>query len=336
MAEKDNKKRLLYILDMMKKTDENHPLNSTQIIEKLAEKGIKAERKAVSRDVKFLGEFDFLKYTIHTCNNHNLGWYMIDQEFEDYEIKMLVDAVASAKFLTLEGSRNLIKKIKNLATIEGEHLIEETMIMDPELKIDDKKFNIKFDTIMRAITDHKQLRFRYYEMTAGNKKVLKRDGYMYQVSPYFIVLSGEEYFLIANPSTHNHVTYFRIEMITNMEVCDERVRPMREIEELKDINQSRTIADYLRENVSMWNGETASVTLRGKNSLRNDVMRKFGRNIMIRDEGKEEFIAHVRVANSEGFYYWLASYGPYITIEGPNDMRQGYIEFLKNSLKRYE
>ena len=65
-------------------------------------------------------------------------------------------------------------------------------------------------------------------------------------------------------------------------------------------------------------------------------MRKFGRNIMIRDEGKEEFVAHVRVANSEGFYYWLASYGPYITIEGHNDVRQGYIEFLKNSLKRYE
>ena len=189
---------------------------------------------------------------------------------------------------------------------------------------------------MRAITAHKQLRFQYYEMTAGNKKVLKRDGYMYQVSPYFIVLSGEEYFLIANPNTHNHVTYFRIEMITNMEVCDERTRPMREIEELKDINQSRTIADYLRENVSMWNGETVSVTLRGKNNLRHDVMRKFGRNIMIRDEGKEEFVAHVRVANSEGLYYWLAAYGPYITIEGPNDVRQGYIEFLKNSLKRYE
>jgi predicted DNA-binding transcriptional regulator YafY len=125
-------------------------------------------------------------------------------------------------------------------------------------------------------------------------------------------------------------------MITGLDVYDEPARPMREIEELKDIGHGRTIADYLRESVNMWEGETTSVTLRAGNELRHDVMRKFGRNIMIRDEGKEEFIAHLNVANSDGFFYWLASYGPYITLEGPENMRDGYVEFLRKSLEKYK
>ena len=333
MKNENTKKKLLLILDWMKKTDESHPLNATQIVTKLESEGIKAERKSISRDIACLKEcgYDILPHA-----NHNLGWYMVGQEFEDHEIKMLVDAVASAKFLTVEDSRSLIRKIKNHATKEGERLIDATLVMDPELKLDDKKFNLKFDTIMRAISNHKQLRFQYQEFTSGNRKVLKRNGHVYQVSPYFIALSGEEYFLICNPCTHDHVTHFRIEMITGLDVYDEPARPMHEIEELKEIGKGRTIADYLRESVNMWDGETTRVTLRAGNSLRHDVIRKFGRNIMIRDEGKEEFVAHVMAANSEGFYYWLASYGPYITIEAPEDMRAGYIDYLKKSLARYQ
>lgn len=113
-------------------------------------------------------------------------------------------------------SRKLIKRIKNHATKEGERLIDATLVMDPELKIDDKKFTLKFDIIMRAISDRRQLLFQYQEITSGNKKTLKRNGYIYRVSPYFVVLSGEEYFLICNPCTHDHVSHFRIEMMTNL------------------------------------------------------------------------------------------------------------------------
>lgn len=333
MKNENTKKKLLLVLDWMKKTDEQHPLNATQILAKLEAEGIKAERKSISRDITCLKEYG---YDILPHSNHNLGWYMVGQEFEDHEIKMLVDAVAAAKFLTIEDSRALIKKIKNHATKEGERLIDATLIMDPEIKLDDNKFNIKFDKIMHAISNHKQLRFQYQEVTSGNKKVLKRNGHVYQVTPYFIVLSGEEYFLICNPCTHDHVTHFRIEMISCVEIYDEPARPMREIEELKDIGVGRTIADYLRESVNMWEGKTTSATLRAANNFRSDVMRKFGRNIMIRDAGDGEFVAHVNVADSEGFYYWLAAYGPYIIIEGPEDTRNGYVDFLKRSLERYE
>lgn len=107
----NNKLKLLYILEMMKKTDEFHPLNATQIKEKLKAYMIDAERKSICRDIECLEDAG---YSIIKCANHNKGWYMTDQDFEDYELKILADAVAKAQFLTVEDTRKLIKKLKNL------------------------------------------------------------------------------------------------------------------------------------------------------------------------------------------------------------------------------
>lgn len=333
MAE-NSKLKILYILDIMKKTDAQHPLNTTQIAEKLMNYGIKAERKSIGRDLDCLEDAG---YSIVKCENHNQGWYMTDLDFEEHELKMLVDAVASAKFLTIQESRSMIKKIKNLATKEGERLIDATIVMDPAMKIADSKFKFKFDLVMRAIAEKKQISFQYYELTSGNQRRLKRDGYVYQINPYYIVLvNNEEYFVVGNPVTHDHAGHFRIEMMANLEMTDERVRPMDEIVELKEIGSTKTIGEYVRETVNMWTGKPTRVTLRCGNGCRHNLMVKFGKEITMRDEDENTFIAHVSVTNNEGFYQWLAAYGPYITIEAPEDMRQHYIEYLKKTLACYE
>ena len=112
--------KILLVLDILKRTDEHHPVNSTQIIEELQKKGLKAERKSIGKYIQILR--DEMNYDIVLCDNKNLGWYMCDQEFEDYELKMLADSVASAKFLSAANSRKLIKKIENLATKDGERI----------------------------------------------------------------------------------------------------------------------------------------------------------------------------------------------------------------------
>lgn len=333
MKPENTKKRLLLVLDYMKKTDVDHPLNCSQLIEKLERDGISTERKSISRDMDVLKDCG---YDIIKCENHNQGWYMINDGFQDHEIKMLVDAIANAKFLTIENSRSLIKSIKRLATKGTEKIIDETLIIDPELKLDDKMFGAKFDTIMRAITDHKQIKFQYQEIGDRGQRKLRYDGYVYTVNPYYIVLSGEEYYLMCNPSTHSHMTFFRIEMMTNVNTTDEPARPATETDEIKNLPKGKTIADYLRKSVNMWDGQTVRVTLKAKNRFRMAIKRKFGQNVTIRDDGTDNFVAHISVANTEGFYYWLASYGPYIKIEGPEDMRTGYIDFLKQALALYE
>ena len=300
MAE-NNKLKILYILDIMKKTDENHPVNSTQIAEQLKRYGIKAERKSIGRDLECLEDAG---YSIIKCENHNFGWYMIDQEFEDFELKILADSVAAARFLTLEDSHKLIRKIKKLATKDGESIINATTNVDEAMKIADAKFKIKYDTIMRAIAEHKQIRFQYY--------------------------------VVSNLKQYDNPTNFRLEMITNLEVLEESVRPMKEVEELKKIGTAYSIGDYVRESVHMWTGEVTNIKLRCKKECRHDILMKYGKNVSCRDDGEEYFIAHVKVSDNPGFYQWLAAYGSNIVIQSPDSMRQKYIQYIKETIKCYE
>lgn len=333
MAE-TNKLKILYVLDIMRKTDEQHPLNISQIADRLwSVYGIRAERKSIGRDLQTL---EGAGYSIVKCENHNLGWYMVDQDFEEYELKMLVDAVAGAKFMTLEDSRALIRKIKNLATREGEALIDATTVLDPALKIVDSKFKLKFDLVMRAIAERKQISFQYFEFSSGNQKVLKRDGRVYQVSPYYIFPMSDEYFLLANPASHDHATHFKIEMMTNVEMIDAPVRPMREIVELKAVGSTKTIGDYIRENVNMWTGTPVRVTLRCSNRYRHHLMMKFGKDITMWDSTAEEAAAYVTVTDNTGFYQWLSSCGGNVVLEAPEDMRRRYTAFLREMLMPYQ
>lgn len=267
----NNKLKLLYILEMMKKTDEFHPLNSTQIKEKLKAYMIDAERKAISRDIECLEDAG---YSIIKCANHNKGWYMTDQDFEDYELKILADAVAKAQFLTVEDTRKLIKKIKKLATAEGEKIIARTTFVDDDLKIADNKFKLKFDLLIRAITVGKQVQFQYRNEKANDKKIMRRNGYVYKVSPYYVFLSGTEYFLLANPSTHNHLTVFKIDLLENLTLLEEKVRTQDEIEELNELTNGKTIENFLRSSVNMWIGNFVSVKLKCNYGCRREILKK--------------------------------------------------------------
>ena len=331
MAE-NSKLKILYILDIMKKSDEKHPLNTTDIKEKLKSYGISSERKSISRDLQCLEDAG---YTIVKCENHNDGWYMADQDFEDYELKMLVDSIAAAQFLTVDDSRRIIKKLKKLATKDGERLIDATMIMDDQMKLLDKKFKFKFDTIMRAIADNVQISFQYRDRDSSAKK-LKYDGYVYNVSPYYIVLNNNEYYMLANSKSNNNITFYRIEMMENVNPLEEKSRPAKEIEELKNIGSNKSIGDFLRESVHFWSGDSVSVTLEGYNGIRDNLTKKFGHGITIRDDGEDKFKARVNVVPDEGFYQWVSSYSDNIKVAGPQDVVDGFKGYLRRTLEQYE
>ena len=331
MAE-NNKLKLLYILDMMKKTDEFHPLNATQIKEKLKAYMIDAERKSISRDIECLSDAG---YSIIKCANHNKGWYMTDQDFEDYELKILADAIAKAQFLTADDTRKLIKKIKNLATVEGEKIINATTFMDEYLKIADSKFKLKFNLLIRAITAKKQVQFQYRDEKANGKNAFRRGGYIYKVSPYYVFLSGSEYFLLANPATHDHLTVFKIDLLENLQMLEENARRADEIEELGKLTNGKTIETFLRSSVNMWMGNFTTVKLKCTAACRREILKKFGVNTFIIDNGDGSFNASVKVSDSLGFYQWLAAYGKNITVLEPENVRQNYIKYLRDTLDNY-
>lgn len=208
--------------------------------------------------------------------------------------------------------------------------------MDESFKLVDNKFAVKFDEVMRAIADNRKLRFRYCDIGSGNKKKLKRDGEYYQISPYYLGVWNHEYFVVANTDGHNNVSFYRVEMMSEVSMLEEAARPMAEIDELKSIGKNgRTFSDFIKESIHLRNGAVTSVKLSGINHIRLEVMKKFGNNVSFRDKGEERFTVSVDVADSEGFYQWLAQFGSNIKIESPKKCIEKYKQFLTDTLEQY-
>lgn len=326
--------KILYVLDILKRTDETHPVNSREIIRKLEAEGLKAERKSIGNYIRILR--DEMHYSIYLSENRDLGWYMTDQEFEDYELKMLVDAVASAKYLTVRDSRKLIDKLLKMATVSGRQIIKSTMFMEESLKLEDKKFTIKYDTVMRAIADRKQIRFFYADIGDDGRKQMKRDGARYQISPYYLGVWGDEYFVLANTAPHDNTGFYRVEMMEDVEIAEETVRPFSEIEGLKDIGRhGRTLGDYIKESIHLWSGDVKDIKISGSNHLRREVMKKFGNRLMFQNQGDGRFAVYVRVSDREGFYQWISRFGSSMKIESPEECVEKHKKFLQKAIDQY-
>ena len=326
-----NKIKLLKILEIMKKTDENHALTIDGIRKKLEQYGIEAERKSISRDLKILEDSGF---QIVLSKNHNDGWYMIEHTFQDFELKLITDAIASTRVLTMEDTRDLIKRIKGFATLEAERFIDNTVVVDLKLKEKDRRLSVYFDLVMRAIVAGKKITFQYIDRMSSEKKT-KNDGEVIQASPYYLVPMNGKYYVICCPDGSTAVHNCRLDLMVNIQMTDLDIKPKIEVDELKEIGHTMTDGEYLRLNTHSWTGIKESVTLEGVNWCRVNVSDKFGTDIMIHSKGEDKFIVHMNVAVNEGFYQWLASYGTNLKLLSPENRVAEFKEYIGRIYEQY-
>lgn len=195
-----NKCRLLRVFEYMQNTDEQHPLNITQIIAKLLEDGVcdhEPDRKSIMRDLQTI---EACGYKLEACENHNDGKYLNyeNKPFDCDQLKMLADAVASARFLTAEDAKKLVNKIFQLGTPSDRKFLKEAVIGDASLNVALSKTKYNFDKIMEAIRDKKQISFQYNYRFVPNpqQKDLSHEGMEYFVSPYYFVPMNDDYYVI--------------------------------------------------------------------------------------------------------------------------------------------
>ena len=302
--EEKTKAKLLYILELLKKTDEQHPVNTNDIIAYLEEKGLSAERKSVARDVEAIRQAG---YSIILCDEYKRGYYMTDQTFEDYELKMIADAVSEAKFLTYGDSETLVNKLCEIATYTGEEIIKEGTFIDPTIKSKNKFVRFNIDRVINAIKQKKRLTFQYYEIGPDGNMRLKRDGHIYEISPYYLCWAEDGYFLIGNSKSHDHLTHFRVDMMVNVEITK---IPIRQREEIEELTEDFSIGEYLRQNVNMYTGDLMSVTLECRQNAAPDFRTRFGTDIKVVPIDDEHFRADVTVTKGEGFIRWIMQFDP--------------------------
>lgn len=325
-----SKLKLLRILEIMKKTDELHPLTAKEIAAHLRRYGISAERKSIARDLNCLDEAG---YSIKRCEDHNKGYYMTDHLFEDFELKILSDAVGNAPFLTKRNSKELIQKIQSLATIEGEGLIAATACVDDSIKTTDKQNKIKLDTLIRAIKYKKKIQFQYAHIGKGNVLTLRREGYLYTVSPYYLVLNQNMYYLIGNTDTNDHLTNYKMDLMVNLELTEAR---QRNPSELPTHGDTFDLISYVKEMSNMWTGPQTRMTLRCAAPIRPHILSRFGQDVWIIDESEEAFTIFVKLAESQGLYQWLAQYGQAIRVLAPQNVIDAYRAYLRGIQEQYD
>ncbi len=325
------KEKLLFILERLRKTDEQHPVNTNELIAYLGEKGVTAERKSVARDIAALREAG---YSIILCDELKRGYYMTDQLFEDYELKIIADAVSGAKFITYDDSISIIDKLCEMASPTGEEIIKEHTFVDEKIKSKNKKVRFNIDRVITAIKTGKRITFQYFEFAPDGKMQLKRDGHVYEISPYYLCWDDDSYFLIGNSKSHDHLIHFHVEMMTNVEITRTPIRPKNEIEEF---GGSFSIGDYLRRSVNMYGGESVRLVIECSERIAKDVRTEFGEEIRTFPIGENRFRTDVYAAEGEGLIRWLMQFSAEdLKVVSPENIKDEIRKRAKELYNLYE
>ncbi len=318
----NSKLKLLYLMKIfMEETDELHPLTMPQIIEKLLSYGIESERKSVYSDIELLRLFGI---DIISEKRQNFCYYVGSRSFDVAELKLLADCVQSSKFLTEKKSLSLIKKIESLTSRYEATKLRRQVHVIGRVKTMDETILYTVDSLNNAISEGKKLTFKYSKYTPDKNKIFKNEGNDYLVSPYYLVMSEDNYYLIAHYPKHEGLTHFRVDRISSIKIVEEKSDDIKDV-----IGKDFDIAEYSKKVFGMYTGELQTVTLSCKNSLIGAVIDRFGKDITITKCHKEYFEVDVNVNISPVFFAWVFTFEGDMQIVSPKSVIKKFNKTLK-------
>ena len=307
MAKGTNQKlKMLYLVKIfMEETDDNHGLTMPQLISKLNSYGVNADRKTIYMDLEELKVFGIDIITEQV--GRKWYYYVGARDFELPELKLLVDSVQSAKFMTDKKSNELIHKIEALASKhDAKKLQRQVFIMSESIY-----YNV--DKLHEAIGTDSQIRFKYYQWNVNKEMELRRDGDWYQTSPWGLMWDDENYYLIAFNAEDCKIRHYRVDKMLGISILDTRREGQQEF-------QKFNLPKYTRSLFGMFGGEEKKVTIEADNDMVGVMIDRFGKEIIIAPAGKDKFRITVNVAVSRQFLGWIIALGDGVKIVGPEDV----------------
>ena len=298
MPKSDNQKlKLLYIRDYLERnSDEAHPVGAQELIDMLARHGIDCERKAVYSDIRALQDFGL---DILNRRGKNGGYYICSRNFELPELKLLIDAVQSSRFLTEKKSRELIGKLLRECNRYDESLMHRDVVIDRRVKSMNETIYYNVDAIQDAISRGVQIGFRYFDWGMDGKRHY-RDKH-YQVSPYGLCQDNENCYLMAHSPRYG-VTHYRVDRMSDLVITEERRVPCPEL-------TGSRLVEHANQLFQMYSGDSVGVKLRFHRSMVNAVVDRFGHDTMLIPDGDDHFTFVVEVAVSPMFLSWVIGFG---------------------------
>ena len=320
---KGTKQKLkLYYLSqiMIQETDDNHGLTMPQIKSFLEEKGVTADRKSIYDDLKALEDLgiDIIGEKVGKSFLYHVG----NKQFEIAELKLLVDAIQSSKFITEKQSNTLIKKLTELVSRYEATQLRRQVYVQGRIKTMNDSIYYNVDEIYNAISDNRQIEFEYMKWNTRKELVPRRES-LYKVSPWALSWDDENYYLIAFEEGTDRLKHFRVDKMKHISITDDK-RQGRELFDKVDL------AKYNQRNFGMFGGEVTMVKLKFRDDLVGVIIDRFGKDITIRPSSEKGWSeARVEVAVSDQFFGWIFALGQGIKLLEPEDV----VEKLKAEIK---
>lgn len=321
------KLKLLYLMKMLEEeTDSEQGLTMPQILQKLEDLGISAERKSIYRDIETLREFGI---EVRTYQRSPVEYAVEDRDFALPELLLLVDAVQSSRFLTQRKSDALVRSVKRLASTRQRKLLDKRVHVEGRIKMQNESVFNNVDRIQEALARARKVSFRYFKYNAQKQRVLQHDGERYVESPVQLVYSDGYYYLVVFNEKHNGFANYRVDRMDGIEVLEERA--------LRNERISAFDPQKLEGSAfGMYGGSAVPAVFLVEDEAMGAMIDRFGKDVPCYEVDERTARVHASVVKSPAFFGWLAQFGSRVRIEKPASLAESYRQYLADILKVYE
>ena len=325
MPKSDNQKlKIFYILDYLQRNShQEHPVRAAELLSMLERQhNIVCDRKTVYSDIAALQDYGV---DIVSIPGKNGGYYIASRNFELPELKLLIDAVQSSRFLTEKKSRELIEKLCNQCSVYDARLMRRDVLVSGRVKSMNETIYYNVDTIQEAIGENRQITFRYFDWGIDGKRRYRTKHY--QAGPYGLCQDNENCYLLAHSPRYG-VTSYRVDRMSDIQLSEEARTPCPEL-------TGKALTEHANRLFQMFAGDATTVKLRFHRELTNVVMDRFGRDTMLIPDGEEHFVFTVKVAVSPMFLSWVIGFGQKAKILHPQSVIEECRELCRQAMEQY-
>jgi len=326
--DKENVKRvrLLRIWEILKQeSDDNHPIPTTVLLAKLKEGGIECDRRTLYNDIKALNEFGYEVMCNRAATNE---YYVVDREFDIPEIRILMDAVQAASFITEKKTKELVDKIARLAGSRTGEVLKQNIVDFNSTKGTNEHIYYSVDEIATAINSHKKITFTYFDYDEKHRKVYRKEGASYLVNPVATVFADDKYYLVCYDDKHGNLAAYRVDRMESVRTCEEDIN---EIEAAKKFDVIR----HRKQAFGMYAGEPECVSFEADKSILDPIFDVFGEDTKFIKVGDDRVRFTAEVQLSPTFFSWCGGFGDRLTVVGPQNVLQTIGEYYKKIAELY-
>ncbi len=321
----EQKIKLLVLYDLLcRRTDEDHALNTDEIIALLAEKKIAVSRKILLQDIALLNEYG---YEILTYKKKYHYYYVVNRHFDSAEIAFLADAVQASKLSANQKQTLTNKLMTTMGDFQATELTAAAQFGTMP-KRNNRCIIYTIDTLKQAIANNKQVSFKYYSLDYQKNKVYRKGGERYTVNPLVVVWNKDNYYLLCYDDKHERTVTYRIDRMTE---AHEEITERTYRKELADFD----VEQYRQKVFSMFSGEEHEIELQFISDMLDDVFDKFGEDVTIVKVDSNTYRLKVPIQVSKTFFAWVVGTQGKMRILSPQAICEQFNEFVKTIKEKY-